>query len=211
MAEGVISVFIDDCVFIDECGYNIWTARSHGRASIGESAYRQVCGQRGRNVTITMAVSPMQSLIYHTAQVGGMNGVRFNDFLVQTRTQMAEEQHVIFIYDGAPAHRGAVHPGSNTELKMLPPHSPFLNIVEQAISALKAAIKADISQPGIQNQMNGREGARRQGIPLGEYRQRLLDAAQRHFNTITAAKYAQWYRFMQTYIPRCLNREPIDG
>ena len=24
------------CVFVDECGYNIWTARSHGRARQGE-------------------------------------------------------------------------------------------------------------------------------------------------------------------------------
>ena len=38
MAEGVIN----DCVFIDECGYNIWTARSHGRTRLGERAYRQV-------------------------------------------------------------------------------------------------------------------------------------------------------------------------
>ena len=34
-------------VFLDECGYNIWTARSQGRARQGERAYRQVCGQRG--------------------------------------------------------------------------------------------------------------------------------------------------------------------
>jgi len=39
-----------------------------------------------------------------------------------------------------------------TELKMLPPYSPFLNIVEQAISCLKAAIKADISRLEIQRQ-----------------------------------------------------------
>ena len=52
MAEGVINY----CVFIDECGYNIWTARSHGRARVGERAYRQGCGQRGRNVTIMMAI-----------------------------------------------------------------------------------------------------------------------------------------------------------
>ena len=32
------------CVFNDECGYNIWTARNHGRARQGERAYRQVCG-----------------------------------------------------------------------------------------------------------------------------------------------------------------------
>ena len=52
MAEGVIN----DCVFIDECGCNIWTARSHGRARVGERVYRQGCGQRGRNVTIMMAI-----------------------------------------------------------------------------------------------------------------------------------------------------------
>ena len=31
------------CMFVDECGYNIWTARSHRRASIGEGTYRQLC------------------------------------------------------------------------------------------------------------------------------------------------------------------------
>ena len=38
-------------------------------------------------------------------------------------------------------------PGPNSDLKKLPPYSPFLNIVEQAISALKAALKVDIRRP----------------------------------------------------------------
>ena len=51
-----------------------------------------------------------------------------------------------------------------------------------------------------------------QGIPLGEFRKRiLLVASQRNMNAITAAKCAGWYRFMQTYVPRCLNREHIGG
>ena len=95
---------------------------------------------------------------------------------------------------------------------MLPPYSPFLNIVEQAISALKAAIKADISCPDIQATTDDRDEARRQGIPLGEYQQRiLLEASQTNMNTITAAKCAGWYRFMQAYVPRCLHREHIEG
>ena len=49
-----------------------------------------------------------------------------------------------------------------TELKKLPPYSPFPNIVEQSISRLKAAIKGDISRPEVQQQTNNREGARRQ-------------------------------------------------
>ena len=77
---------------------------------------------------------------------------------------------ICIIYDGAPAHRNPAIPGPNSELRKLPPYSPFLNIVEQAVSALKAAIKADISRPEIQVQMNDRAEARRQGVALGNYR-----------------------------------------
>ena len=37
-----------------------------GMAIIGERAYRQVAGQRGRNVTICLAVSPTNGLLYTT-------------------------------------------------------------------------------------------------------------------------------------------------
>ena len=161
---------VNHSIFVDECGYNIWTARSHGRARMGERAYRQVCGQRGRNVTVALAISPTNGLVFHSAFLGGMNGQRFNDFLSQTRLNLDPNEHVIFIYDGAPAHNNPAIPGPNSELKKLPPYSPFLNIVEQAISALKAAIKADISRPEQQEQMNNRAEARRQGIVLGNFR-----------------------------------------
>ena len=52
------------CMFFDECGYNIWTAKSHGRARQGKRAYRQVCGQRGRNLTVTMEISPINGLVF---------------------------------------------------------------------------------------------------------------------------------------------------
>ena len=200
------------CVFVDECGYNIWTARSHGRARQGERAYRQVCGQHGRNLTVTMAISPINGLVFSSAAVGGMNAERFNNFLAQARTNLDPDESVIFVYDGAPAHRNPTIPAPNTELKMLPPYSPFLNIVEQAISSLKAAIKADISRPEIQRLMDNRDEARARRIPLGDFRtQQLLEALHRNIDTVTAAKCAQWYRLMQTYLPRCLNREVIEG
>ena len=95
---------------------------------------------------------------------------------------------------------------------MLPPYSPFLNIVEQAISALKAAIKADISRPEVQERMNNSNEARDRGVALGVYRtQLLLEALEQNVTTITAGKCAQWYPFMQTYLPRCLNGEAIEG
>ena len=143
------------CVFVDECGYNIWTARSHGRARQGERAYRQVC-QRGRNLTVTMAISPINGLVFSSAALGGRNATRFDNFLAQARTNLDPDEEAIFVYDGAPAHRNPVIPAPNTELKMLPPYSPLLNIMEQAISCLKAAIKADISRPEIQRRMDNR-------------------------------------------------------
>ena len=83
--------------------------------------------------------------------------------------------------------------------------------MEQAISCLKAEIKAHISRPEIQRRMDDRDEARVRGIPLGEFRtQQLHVALHRNIDTITAAKRAQWHRFMRTYLPENLNREVIE-
>ena len=43
--------------------------------------------------------------------------------------------------------------------------------------------------------------------PLGEFQQRLLlETIDRNVGTITLQKCAAWYRFMQTYLPRCTAR-----
>ena len=163
-------------------------------------------------MTVALAISPTSGLEFHSAILGDMNGRRFDVFLAHTRLNLDPDEHVIFIYDGAPAHRNPAIPGPNSELRKLPPYSPFLNIVEEAVSALKAAIKADISRPEIQVQMNDRAKARRQGLALGNYRtQLLLQGLQRNIGTITVAKCGQWFRFMQTYLPRCINNEAIEG
>ena len=73
-------------------------------------------------------------------------------------------------------------------------------------------VKADISRPAIQQEMNNRDEARDRGLALGHFRtQLLLEALNRNIGTITPAKCGQWFRFMQTYLPRCINREFIAG
>ena len=59
--------------------------------------------------------------------------------------------------------------------------------------------------------MDNSDEARARGIPSGEFRTQLLEVMHRKIDTVTAAKSAQWYPFMQTYLPRCLNREIIEG
>ena len=95
----------------------------------GERAYRQVCGQPQRNVTVAVAISPINGLVFHAAFLGGMTGQRCNDFLTQTILNFDPYEHVILIYDGAPAHNNPVIPGPNSKLKKLPPYRLFLNIV----------------------------------------------------------------------------------
>lgn len=96
------------------------------------------------------------------------------------------QEYVVFLNDQAPAHRNAVHPSPNTELRMLPPYSHFLNIVQRAIGAMKAAIKAYTSQPAIQNQPNGRQETTRTAWRLPP-KHPSIEAAQRNVNIITAA------------------------
>ena len=62
-------------MFVDKCG----------RETHGERAYRQVCGQKRRNVTVGAAVSSIIGLVFHSAFLGGMNAERFSDLLTQAR------------------------------------------------------------------------------------------------------------------------------
>ena len=182
---------LNHTIFIHECGFHIWTARNYGRSQRGDRAYRQVCGQRGRNITICLAISPVFGLVHHIIQMGGMNGESFNNFLMNISQHLDAHEIHNLIFDGAPAHRRAEAPNENANVKMLPPYSPFLNIVEQAISCLKANIKADLSSPELQNMMGDRNAARNAQLPLGEYRKQLLVAeARRSLGGITVPKYA---------------------
>ena len=65
-------------------------------------------------------------------------------------------------------------------------------------------MKADISRPEIQRCMDNRNETKALKIPIGEFRtQQLLEALRRNIDTVTAAKCANGYHFVQTYLPRC--------
>ena len=82
-----------------------------------------------------MKIPPINGLLFSSATVGGMNA---NDnFLVQGRTNLdIEEECRLTETQSFPPQ---------THSRKSSPHSPFLNVVERAISCLKAAIEADIS------------------------------------------------------------------
>ena len=49
---------------------------------------------------MTMAISPLNGLVFFSAFAGAMNAARFDDFLTQARTNLDPKKFVIFVYHG---------------------------------------------------------------------------------------------------------------
>ena len=62
---------------------------------------------------MTMAISPINGLVFSSAALSRINAARFDNFLAQARTNLDPDEEVIFVYDGAPAHRNPVIPAKN--------------------------------------------------------------------------------------------------
>ena len=54
--------------------------------------------------------------------------------------------------------------------------------------------------------------ARAAGINMQGWRARLLqEVAEENADTITQEKFLRWFNHAQTYLPRCIAGQPIDG
>ena len=135
-------VVVNHRAFVDEYGYSISTG-THGPASIGERAYWQVCGQRGKSVAKHWKFHPpMDSFFTLHFSEEWLD----TDLVIFWPRQDSTQMNMWFSFTTAhqPTTNPAI-PGPNSELKKLPPYRPFLNIAEKTtITALKPAIKADI-------------------------------------------------------------------
>ena len=75
---------------------------------------------------MTVAITPINGLMFSSGAVGGMNVARFNNFLADAKTNLDPYKSVISVFDGVLAYRNPAIQALNTELKMLPHYSPFL-------------------------------------------------------------------------------------
>ena len=71
MAEGMQNNLIF-CYLVFEMGCNVWTAMTQGRVAVGARDVRIVNSQRGRNLTVCLAVSLQWGLLYARFLRGGM-------------------------------------------------------------------------------------------------------------------------------------------
>ena len=161
-------------VYVDECGFNLYTSRTQGRAERGFRAVRQIAMQRGQNITVSLAVSPQYGVVHYSIKRGGANIDSFAGFLMEISTLMIEES-IVIIADNAPAHNTPPALNDGHLIKFLPQYSPFLNIVENSISVFKAALKRRLTEPNIKIDVDNRELAENAGITLHEHRCRILE------------------------------------
>ena len=115
-------------IYCDEMGCNVWTARTQGRAHAGVPAVRIVTNQRGRNVSVCLAVSPTRGLVYWKTVRGGMTRELFAEFMAELSALVGEPFCLLF--DNARAHWNPPAMQAEQEVKPLPHYSPFLNMTE---------------------------------------------------------------------------------
>lgn len=138
-----------------------------------------------------------------------MTKEKFSEFLVEISVLMDEEEFTILM-DNARSHSDCPYLSDIHHIKMLPKYCPFLNLTELANSALKAAVKRNLTEPGVQRRLHDREAARNANLTLHSYRTDILkEIISQNLVTITSSKCASWFRHLTTYTRRCLNQEDI--
>ena len=191
-----------ELIFIDEAGINLWCKRNNGRTRRGQRAVRIVNGRRTPNLTITFAVSSSRGVLHHNLQRGGMTGDLFINFIQELcNTFPNDRQQRVLIFDNAPCHRRALQANipETVTLRWLPPYSPFLNIVENAISKWKAVVKRNLAEI-------------RDDLLIQPHEQRFADLGQiceQNARMVTPEDARGYFRHLQTYLPNCLLRHDI--
>ena len=111
-------------VYIDEFCINVWTARTKGRAPVGQPAVRITSGQRGQNLMFCLAISPQFGFVHYRCTVDGFNHLEFALMLGELQQLLADE-NVIFVVDNARPHANPPAMLERHELRYLPQYSHF--------------------------------------------------------------------------------------
>lgn len=197
-------------VYVDEFGSNIWTSRGIGRAPAGQRAVRVVPGQRGRNLTVCIAVSATDGLLHWKFVDGGMTKDLFQEFLSELSALHPDAMTVVL--DNARCHINLPAMEENHELHHLSPYSPFLNMAEQAISVIKSSLKTRIGSPECMVEMQNAGAAVEAHVTLPEWRRQILRRELENcFPSVTTAKTHNMFMHTFTYAERVINLEDIWG
>ncbi|KAI8913760.1 DDE superfamily endonuclease-domain-containing protein [Powellomyces hirtus] len=147
---------IMDDVHIDECGFNLRLVKRLGRACNGVRPRQVRPTQRGRNVTLIIAVSRADGIVASRMQMGGtVNADFFRNFMIEDILPALEGRHLNIIMDNAPVHNGVeldeLCEEAGHRLWCLPKYTPYLNCAEWVFGSVKPYVKKqDIDKDTLQ-------------------------------------------------------------
>ena len=160
--------------FIDEFGINVHLRQSQDRSARRDRVYRVVC-QKGSNVLFVAQYRLMEAYyIIKLSKAGGMEKELFAIFLQVLCGNLilneGPDGEDVCIFDNATGHAKVEEMDLNGifQLRRLPKYSPFLTMVENAISCWKAAMKR-IMQEEMDSFINA-DRLRAPGVTLQQIR-----------------------------------------
>jgi transposase len=130
-------------VFLDEFGANTKMQRTHGRAAPGERVVARVPHGHYKAIS-TIAALSVQGVVASARFDGGTTAARFVDFVRGRLVPVLREGQVV-VLDNLAAHNDRrvdeLVGAAGCEVVRLPPYSPDLNPIENAISKVKAMLR----------------------------------------------------------------------
>ena len=123
-------------IFLDEAGFNLHLRRHHSHNVIGKTATISLPNSRGENISVMIALT-QNGILHHIVQLRSYNAEKLLQFLNELNIIVDDTPHPI-IMDNVRFHKTADveqwFDDSAHRCRYLPPYSPFLNAVEEAIS-----------------------------------------------------------------------------
>lgn len=188
----------DSCIYLDECGFNVWTKRSYGRATKGARCFTVCDGQRGQNISLCMAIG-LDGVIHYKILNGPFTKETYTEFMVELSELLAGVQFH-FVMDNCSIHKNIQIDNNEHSVHFLPPYSPFLNPIEAAFSAFKAEVKSRWNAPGFHG-----------GYTYPERRAALMAMLSDCLQVITPGKIRAFYRHSSSYLAKCIQKLDIQG
>ena len=151
--EWYLGVDLGRCVFIDETGICLWTARMRmrGRARVGVTPRTVVTSQREANRSVAMAIAMNRGVVLSQIRMGAFDRARFSEFLADLCAALhaGDLADPVLIMDNCRIHSREdleeLRASLGVEFRFLPPWSPMLNPIEEVFADFKRNVRTELS------------------------------------------------------------------
>lgn len=100
--------YMNNCVFLDETGFNLHIHRNFARSPRNQPARIKVATNGGTNLTVLAAISNFGTVsVCHNVESGGTRVLHFQQFVINVAQQLHQRGVThgwYFVYDNAPIH-----------------------------------------------------------------------------------------------------------